>query len=998
MKKTQLLLLVSLFFVFFATAQKDTDNIRQLKAEEDYAVAQKNDQMLQKKYNYEVVENDPLNTRIYTLENGLKVYLSVYKDEPRITGYVAVKAGSKNDPAETTGLAHYFEHLMFKGSTHYGTQDYEKEKVLLDQIEQLFEKYRTIPMENEEERRAMYKIIDSVSYEASKLAIPNEYDKLMTLIGASGTNAFTSLEQTVYIENFPSNQIENWAIIQADRFKNPVLRGFHTELETVYEEKNMTLTSDSRKMFEALLAGLFNNHPYGTQTTIGTQEHIKNPSLINIKNFHSQYYVPNNIAICMSGDFNPDVAIRIIDRHFGDWEPQDVPEFHFEEEAEISEPIVKDVYGPDAESVMIAFRLKGAGTEDALKLSLMDMILANSYAGIIDLNIKQKQKAMEAYSYPMINADYSALVLGGKPKEGQTLEELRDLLLAQIEKVKQGEFDEWLIEAIVNDLKLKEMKGNESNDSRAMAMTQSFILGLDWKDVVTKYDRMAKISKEDIMQFAQENFNDNNYVVVYKHTGKDESIQKIRKNKLTPIELNRDAVSDFRKTMQDRNAEVSPLQPVFLNYEEDIQRTKTANGIEILYKENTENERFMLYYVFDMGTDNMKELGMAIEYLEFLGTSEYNPEDFKKELYKLGCDFSVSSGQDRVYVRLSGLTENLEDALRLFESLMENPVANEEALVNMKSDILKEREDAKKNIQAVFGYLVAYGMYGEESPAFPIYSEKELQKLSSDELIAVIKSLFSYEHKILYYGNNSIDDIARTISNEHKTPAQLKPVPEKEEKYMQPTEKNIVYLMDFDTKQSMVLMLSRGEKNFNPEKESILRLFNEYFGGSMNSVVFQEMREARSLAYTAMSFYQSPAKKDKYYLSLSYIATQYDKMHDAISGFIDLMNNMPESEESFQLAKDGIIQNMRTQRTTKSKILFSYLTAKDKGIDYDINEKIFNTVQTLSFDDIKKFQQEHLTNLNYTILVLGDLKEIDKKMLKEFGKVKTLKAKKVFGY
>ena len=252
---------------------------------------------------YESVPNDPMKARIYTLDNGLKVYLTVNKETPRIQTYIAVRVGGKNDPAETTGLAHYFEHLMFKGTTHFGTQDYEKEKPMLDEIERLFEVYRQTT--DEAEREAIYHQIDSVSYEASKLAIPNEYDKLMAAIGATGTNAYTGFDQTVYVEDIPSNQIENWAKIQADRFENNVIRGFHTELETVYEEKNMSLTSDNRKVFEAILSALFPDHPYGTQTVLGTQENLKNPSITNIKNYHKTWYVPNNMAICMSGDLDP---------------------------------------------------------------------------------------------------------------------------------------------------------------------------------------------------------------------------------------------------------------------------------------------------------------------------------------------------------------------------------------------------------------------------------------------------------------------------------------------------------------------------------------------------------------------------------------------------------------------------------------------------------------------------------------------------------------------
>ena len=305
-------------------------------------------------YRYETVANDPLGTKIYTLDNGLKVYMSVNKETPRIQTYIAVKVGGKNDPSETTGLAHYFEHLMFKGTEQFGTSDYAAEKPMLDEIESLFEVYRKTS--DETERNSIYRRIDSISYEASKLAIPNEYDKLMSLIGAGGTNAFTSQDMTVYVEDIPSNQIENWARIEADRFKHPVIRGFHTELETIYEEKNMSLTQDSRKIWEALDAALFPNHPYGTQTVLGTQEHLKNPSITNVKNYHRTWYVPNNMAICLSGDFDPDKMVEVIEKYFGDMQPNpELPVLDFKQEEPIESPVVREVSGPEAENIMIGW-------------------------------------------------------------------------------------------------------------------------------------------------------------------------------------------------------------------------------------------------------------------------------------------------------------------------------------------------------------------------------------------------------------------------------------------------------------------------------------------------------------------------------------------------------------------------------------------------------------------------------------------------------------------
>lgn len=219
-------------------------------------------------YSYSTVPGDPSGTRIYTLPNGLKVYLSVNKETPRIQTYIAVRTGSRNDPAETTGLAHYLEHLMFKGTKSFGTTDYSAEKPYLDDIERRYEHYRTLT--DSAQRRQAYHEIDSVSQLAARYNIPNEYDKLMSSIGAQGTNAYTSNDVTCYVEDIPSNEVDNWARVEADRFQNMVIRGFHTELEAVYEEYNIGLADDGRKSYDAINRLLYPTHPYGTQTTIGT--------------------------------------------------------------------------------------------------------------------------------------------------------------------------------------------------------------------------------------------------------------------------------------------------------------------------------------------------------------------------------------------------------------------------------------------------------------------------------------------------------------------------------------------------------------------------------------------------------------------------------------------------------------------------------------------------------------------------------------------------------
>ena len=479
------------------------------------------------KYKYEEVKGDLSKTRIYTLDNGLKVYLSVNKEEPRIQTFIAVRTGSKNDPAETTGLAHYLEHLMFKGTGKFGVTDSVKEAPLLADIEQRYEQYRKLT--DPEERRAAYRGIDSVSQVAAQYFIPNEYDKLMAAIGAEGTNAYTSNDVTCYTEDIPSNEVENWARIQSDRFQNMVIRGFHTELEAVYEEYNIHLTDDTDKLFNALMAKLFPNHPYGTQTTIGTQEHLKNPSITNIKEYFSHWYVPNNVAICMAGDFDPDEVIATIDKYFGSWQPGAVPDGspsglvpqpQFPALAPITEPQDTSVIGLEAETVWFGYRFDRASSLQADTLQVVGQMLNNGTAGLIDLDINQQMKAAEAWGGVMTMMDYSMFILGGTPRDGQTLDEVRALLLEEIDKLKAGQFSDDLLPSVINNLKLQYYNSLESNRARANMFVQAFINGTPWEQEVQSLDRVEGITKEQIVDFAQRHFA-NNYVTVYKRQGVD---------------------------------------------------------------------------------------------------------------------------------------------------------------------------------------------------------------------------------------------------------------------------------------------------------------------------------------------------------------------------------------------------------------------------------------------------------------------------------------------
>lgn len=945
------------------------------------------------KYAYESVKGDPTQTRIYTLDNGLKVYMSVSDEEPRIQTYIAVRVGGKNDPSETTGLAHYFEHLMFKGSQQFGTQDYEAEKPLLDEIEQLFEVYRKT--EDEAERKALYKRIDSISYEASKLAIPNEYDKLMATIGAQGTNAYTGYDMTVYVENIPSNQIENWLKIESDRFKNVVIRGFHTELETIYEEKNMSLTNDGRKVYEAMNAALFPNHPYGRQTVLGTQEHLKNPSITNVKNYHDQYYVPNNMAICLSGDFDPEQMIAMIDQYFGDMEPNpEIPVLEYEPEQPITEPIVKEVVGLDAANVAIGWRLGGATSADADLANIVGSILFNGQAGLIDINLNQQQKTLSAYGYPSISADYGYMQLAGRPKQGQSLEEVRDLLLGEVAKLRAGEFDEKLIAAAVNNYKLEMMQYLDSNDGRADAYVQSFINGVEWKDEVAMFDRLSKITKEDVVRFANEKLGENSYAIIYKREGKDPNEQKIAKPEITPIVTNRDAQSDFLKAVA--ATEVKPIEPRFVDFEKDMDRFEAQSGIEVLYKQNSTTDYFSLEYMFDMGTLNDPALGLAFGYTEYLGTLAKTAEQIQSELYGLACSFNLRAASSRCYISISGLGENMAQAMDIVEDLVANAVADETILANVKQNELKSRANAKLNQSRNFSALQSYVIYGEEGMKARL-SNEELKSLTSEELLAKVREMFNKQHTVVYYGPATKDELLASLNEHHNVPEAPEALEIKRLTTVQ-TPDNRVFIAEYDANQIYYIQYSnRGEK-FDVANDADLDLYNEYFGGGMSGIVFQEMREARGLAYSARAYMSTPTYADGEYSFTAYIATQNDKMKQAIEAFDEIINTMPESEAAFNVAKESYINQIRTLRYTKASVLSAFIRTRDMGLDCDRARAVFEKVQTMTLDDVKAVQEQWVKDRNYHYCILGDSKNLDLNYLRTLGPITFLSQEEIFGY
>ena len=954
------------------------------------------------KISFRTVPGDPIQVQMHTLANGLRLFLTVNKDEPRVYTEIAVRAGSKHDPADTTGLAHYFEHMMFKGTDRLGSLDWPKEKALLDRIEQKFEEHRK--EQDPAKKKELYAEIDRLSFEAAKFAAANEYDKLVSAIGAKGTNAYTWVEQTVYVNDIPSNELERWFALESERFRRPILRLFHTELETVFEEYNISQDKDFRKTMKAIQETLTPTHPYGTQTTLGRGEDLKNPSQTNIYRFFDRYYAPNNLAIVLSGDFDPEQAVALAERYFGHYQARPLPPFRFDPQPELQARVRRDVYGNEASWLEMGWRFPGADSPEAELLPLIASMLYNHQAGLFDLNILQKQTLLEAYAYPRVYEDFSSLLLYAKPREGQSLEEVEKLLWEQIENLRNGHFEEWLPAAVVKDLKLSEIKSFEKNTGRAGAITNTFILGIDWSDMVQRWEKLANISKADIVTLAQKYLRPDNYVVVFKHHGEDNSVMKVEKPPITPIEVNRSDMSEFAQEFL--QAESPEIAPQFIDFKKAIKKSSVSGSLRLRSVQDPASQIFRLYYTFGMGKLSDRRLALLASYLPYLGTSRYTATEVKQAFYRLGVSFSAACHDEQFVVTLSGLEESFEEAVQIMEELLSDARADAGALRNLTEDILLRRENDKKDKRTILTKAMAsYAKYGPVSPFSDKLSKEQLLAIHPEELTKHLHDLRHFKHDIFYFGAKTARSAAGVLKKYHLHPAHsgkekaLKaPLPAK--KYPElSVRKDKVYFVHYPMVQVELLLLSKGTPRFKLDEYVFSEWYNQYFGYGLSSIVFQEIRESKALAYSAYAYAANPARKNRAHFLQAYVGTQPDKLREAVEAFQAILEDMPVSLSQMENARQSVLKQIAAGRISKAELYWAWRANRDRGFpNRDLRADVYHALERADAADLIHYQQRHVKGRNYTWLVLGDRQCIDFKYLRKIGNVRELTLEEVFGY
>ncbi|CAA7194710.1 M16 family metallopeptidase [Chryseobacterium potabilaquae] len=940
------------------------------------------------KYQYITVSHDENKVRIYTLKNGLKVFLAQNFDAPRIQTYIPVKTGSNNDPADNTGLAHYLEHMMFKGTSKLGTQNWEKEKLLLEQISALYELHKV--EKDRDKKKEIYKKIDEISQEASQYAIANEYDKAISSLGATGTNAHTWFDETVYKNNIPNNELEKWLKIEKERFSELTLRLFHTELESVYEEFNKAQDNDTRLVQNELMDALFPMHPNGQQTTLGKAEHLKNPSMKAIHKYFDEYYVPNNYAMILVGDLDFEETIQLIDRYFGTIPYKDLPKKNPIIEKPIQKIVKRTVNSPTTPRVQLAWRTESYGTREAMLADVVVNILSNrGEAGLLDLNINQTQKMLWAQAFSVGLKQYGYFSIVAIPKETQALDEVKEMVLEQIELVKKGEFPDWMLPAIISDFKLQRMKALETADGLATHLYDTYIKGISWEQELNEMDEYAKFTKEDIIAFANEFFKDN-YVLVYKKKGVNDKLIRVENPEITPIQINREAQSDFLKQILEERTK--DIQPEFIDYSKEI-TTDIIKDKKVNFVYNKYNDIAQVHFIFPMGVDHDRDLGITTQLLQYLGTDIYSPEDLKKEFFKIGITNDFKTTSDQLLITLNGLEENIEKGIELLQHWMYHVKPDQEIYKQFVETVLENRNALKKDKNRIMTALTNYAKLGVFSRFTDVISKQELEDSKVEIFTNRMKTLFQYPYQIFFYGKEIYhfkEYIGKYIQHEDF------PIPSPKE-YPEPETKGNVYFTNYDMVQMEMSKIGRGYEvdttNFGK-----INVFNEYFGRGLSSIVFQEIRESKSLAYLAYVSYAANSELGHHDYITTYIGTQPDKLQIAVDTLDSLMSNLPEVLSQFENAKNSALKQIASTRVTRNNIFFNTLRLKKLGVIHDFRKDIYGQIQNLKFEDLKNFYQTEILPLHYNTAIIGKKDNLNMDAVNQMGNFKEVSLEDIFGH
>lgn len=945
-------------------------------------------------YQSQAEDLNALKVKEYRLENGLTVWLNEDHSQPKVFGAVVVKAGAKDCP--DTGIAHYFEHMMFKGTDRIGTLDYESEKVLLDSIAM---KYDELAMTEDTAARArLQKEINELSIRSSEYVIPNEFNRLINRFGGSGLNAATSYDATIYFNTFSPQYMVQWAEINSERLINPVFRLFQSELETVYEEKNMYGDFIGGQVMDTLMARYFGPHPYA-YPIIGSTKNLKNPRLTEMHKFFEDYYVASNMALILSGDFDAQQVMPILEKAFsrirsGNAPKQEkvmLPPFNGRETMKVKFPI------PFIKAMGLGFRGVSANHEDQVALNIAVNLLNNANGtGYLDkLMVEHKLMGALAINESMNEAGILAVAIMPKLLI-QSYSSAEKMVWDEINRVKNGDFSDEMFNSLKLEQKRQYASSLENIDSRATIMMNLFSQGKSWNDYLNEVARIESITKEDVVRVAQKYFS-NNYLCVTKSTGKYPK-DNLPKPAFSPVvPRNADASSSYAKQLE--KIPEQQVAPRIIDFEKDVKTSKLTPLVTLYTTPNPLNDIFTLNISYGIGALEQPELMQLTNYLQLLGTESLSFEQFRSRLQSIGSTLAFDVTPDAFVMKVTGFDNHIDETMKLVGDFIRHAKADDKKLRQIVDDAKVSEKAFFKSGDNVASALLEQVKYGDQSRYLRKLSLSQIKKLKGKDMLAIYDKVRSVQCDLHYCGTLPVEKVIGTIRQhlplERTTVASNSPYYRELKQYDRPT----VFFIDMpDMAQSIVYGYVKGDPVDDKASRHASQLFSVYFGGDMSSLMFQEIREFRSFAYRTSGRYQLPnhAHKGTAGSFTAMLSTQSDKTLDALGVLDSLIREMPLKPERMEAVKQTLVNRINNDYPPFRNLSEKVASARMEGFDRDPAEEFLRDIATMDMQDISRFYREQISGRPVVYVIAGNRKHIDMKKLAEYGTIIKVKKKGIY--
>ena len=945
-------------------------------------------------YQSQAEDLNALKVKEYRLENGLTVWLNEDHSQPKVFGAVVVKAGAKDCP--DTGIAHYFEHMMFKGTDRIGTLDYESEKVLLDSIAM---KYDELAMTEDTAARArLQKEINELSIRSSEYVIPNEFNRLINRFGGSGLNAATSYDATIYFNTFSPQYMVQWAEINSERLINPVFRLFQSELETVYEEKNMYGDFIGGQVMDTLMARYFGPHPYA-YPIIGSTKNLKNPRLTEMHKFFEDYYVASNMALILSGDFDAQQVMPILEKAFsrirsGNAPKQEkvmLPPFNGRETMKVKFPI------PFIKAMGLGFRGVSANHDDQVALNIAVNLLNNANGtGYLDkLMVEHKLMGALAINESMNEAGILAVAIMPKLLI-QSYSSAEKMVWDEINRVKNGDFSDEMFNSLKLEQKRQYASSLENIDSRATIMMNLFSQGKSWNDYLNEVARIESITKEDVVRVAQKYFS-NNYLCVTKSTGKYPK-DNLPKPAFSPVvPRNADASSSYAKQLE--KIPEQQVAPRIIDFEKDVKTSKLTPLVTLYTTPNPLNDIFTLNISYGIGALEQPELMQLTNYLQLLGTESLSFEQFRSRLQSIGSTLAFDVTPDAFVMKVTGFDNHIDETMELVGDFIRHAKADDKKLRQIVDDAKVSEKAFFKSGDNVASALLEQVKYGDQSRYLRKLSLSQIKKLKGKDMLAIYDKVRSVQCDLHYCGTLPVEKVIGTIRQhlplERTTVASNSPYYRELKQYDRPT----VFFIDMpDMAQSIVYGYVKGDPVDDKASRHASQLFSVYFGGDMSSLMFQEIREFRSFAYRTSGRYQLPnhAHKGTAGSFTAMLSTQSDKTLDALGVLDSLIREMPLKPERMEAVKQTLVNRINNDYPPFRNLSEKVASARMEGFDRDPAEEFLRDIATMDMQDISRFYQEQISGRPVVYVITGNRKHIDMKKLAEYGTIIKVKKKGIY--